>query len=146
MKKALSDVPFWFRYVFWWFLFFLLPWFAFPVPFHGDILIFPFSNGVFMIFVLLQVAPCNFGFTFLGCQKQCWISDLGQLSALHPVFLVSQAGAEVLICVSLGSFFSCSVLGFGCSCSAWQWCYILGCLMAAPAASPSYFKMFIYIK
>lgn len=61
MKKALSDVPFWFRYgFFWWFFFFLLPWFAFPVPFHEGILIFPFSNGTFVIFVLLHVPRASF--------------------------------------------------------------------------------------
>lgn len=83
-----------------------------------------FSNGVFLIFALLQVALCSWCITFLGCQKQCWLtslSDLGKLSVLYPVLLVSQAGAEVLTPVSLGSFFYCSVLGFGCFCSAWQW-------------------------
>lgn len=96
---------------FWWFFFFLLPWFPFPVPFHGDILIFPFSNGIFVIFVLFQVAPCGLCIIFLGCQKQCWLSclsDLGKLSVLYPVVLVSQAGAEVLTPMAPLSLALCS--------------------------------------
>lgn len=116
MKKALSDVPFWFRYVFLMlFLFFscldLLSQLLFMKIFWSFLSVMAYLWSLFSSMWLVL--------HFFGVAEAMLIffsTDLGMISILCPVLLVSQAGAD-----TFGFSFSCSMLGFGCSCSAWQW-------------------------
>jgi len=89
---------------------------------------------------------------FFGCQKQCRLFSLvlfRKLSVIYPPLLVSQADAEVLAPVFLLALLEhlAFVLGFSSSRSAWQW-WLCSAVPdgIAPAASPSYFEMYIYMK
>lgn len=146
MKKVLSGVPFWFRYVFWWFFFFLLPWFAFSVPFHEDILIFPFSNGIFVIFVLFQVAHVACAWFFWVSEAMLTFFSVWFKEAFCSLCSVAAVPGRCWLLFPLAPFSLALCWGSAARVQPGSGGDILGCLMAAPAASPSYFKMFIYIK